>query len=222
VASLRGEDSLAIIDTASLSVRSKIKICKEPTDLSILPDSSKVFAACSGSSQVASVQLRKEDIRPPQSADALLAILNVGKVPVHLALKPDGGEMFVSNFEGNTISEIASSSNEVGGSYLIGSNPSRGLAAPDNATLYVTNFGSDTLAIYNFTVNKLIATVHVGSRPDSLALSSGDKYLFVADTGSGDIAVIRTEPNKDGKWTMTTVIPVQRHPNALAVKAIVP
>ena len=38
--------------------------------------------------------------------DHLLTLLDVGKTPVHLALKPDGGEIFVSNFGSDSISEI--------------------------------------------------------------------------------------------------------------------
>jgi DNA-binding beta-propeller fold protein YncE len=68
-----------LIDTRKLSVRSTIQICHEPTDIAILPDSSKAFVACSGSAQVASIDLK---------TDKLLALLDVGKTPVSLALKP--------------------------------------------------------------------------------------------------------------------------------------
>jgi len=44
-------------------------------------------------------------------------------MPVQLALKPDGGELFVSNFDSNNFSIIETGTNEVGGSYLIGNNP---------------------------------------------------------------------------------------------------
>ena len=55
----------------------------------------------------------------PRPADVLLSILDVGQTPVHLALKPDGGEDFVSNYDSDTISEISTPSNEVGGVQVI-------------------------------------------------------------------------------------------------------
>ena len=42
--------------------------------------------ACAGSGQVASIDLK---------TDKLLALLDVGKTPVDLELKPDGGELVV-------------------------------------------------------------------------------------------------------------------------------
>ena len=56
-------------------------------------------------------------------SDKLLALLDVGKTPIHLALKPDGGELFVCNFDSASVSVIETAANEVGGSYLIGSQP---------------------------------------------------------------------------------------------------
>ena len=232
VVTLRGEDAIAVLDASPrvVQVRSKIPVCKQPGDVVILPDSSKAFVACSGGSQVAAIQLKfagtvgdakrasnqPASTHPGSSADEdkLLAFLDVGKTPIHLALKPDGGEIFVSNFDAGTFSEIASNTNDVGGSYLIGSSPVRSMVANDNSTLYVSNFNSDSVAVYDITINRLLATVHVGNKPDALALSPNQNYLFVADTRSGDVAVIRT-----GVRALFTMIPVGRKPNALTVKA---
>ena len=82
---------------------------------------------------------------------------------VHLALKPDGGELMVSNFDSDNISIIETTTNEVGGSYLIGTHPARGLVTADNSRLYVSNFGSNTVAVYDIDVGKMIATLPVGS-----------------------------------------------------------
>jgi YVTN family beta-propeller protein len=213
-APLREEGALAVIDVPTLQVRSKINLsnCKQPGEITILPDSSKAFVACSTGEQVAAVQLKKSEAK--QEDDHLLALLNVGKTPIHLALKPDGGEIFVSNFDGETFSEIATGANEVGGSYMIGTNPVRGVVGADNATLYVSNFGSDTVAIYDITISKLLGTIHVGSKPESLVLSPNQNYLFVANTRSGDVAVIRTAVR-----ALFTMIPVGRQPNSMVLKA---
>lgn len=234
VTTLRGEDAIAILDTNSpqMQMRIKIPVCKQPSEVVILPDSSKAFVACSGGSQVAAVQLKTSPASTsggnnrtapasastqsgtPLDGDKLLALLDVGKTPIHLALKPDGGEIFVSNFDSGTFSEIAANTNDVGGSYLTGSSPVRGVVANDNATLYVSNFNSDSVAVYDVTINKLLATVHVGNKPEALALSPNQNYLFVIDTSSGDVAVVRT-----GVRALFTMIPVGRKPNALVVKA---
>ena len=153
------------------------------------------------------------------SADRLLVLLDIGKTPLHVALKPDGGEVFVSNFDSDTVSEILTNTNEVSGSYLIGKSPVRGLVSADNSTLYVTNFGSDSVGVYSIDDGKLLATVHVGSRPDAMALSPNQNFLFVVDSGAGDVAVVRTAAVPTP--VLLTMIPVGQQPNAIAVKAFI-
>src|SRR5208337_871285 len=69
----RADNSVSILDTARLAVRSAINICINPEDIAILPDSSKAFVSCSGSGQVASIALKNQT----QNAK-LLALLDVG------------------------------------------------------------------------------------------------------------------------------------------------
>jgi len=70
-------------------VHSVIAVCMNPEDIAILPDSTKAFISCSVPGQVASIDLKR---------NKLLALLDVGKSPVSLALKPDGGELITCNF----------------------------------------------------------------------------------------------------------------------------
>jgi YVTN family beta-propeller protein len=234
-------NSVSVIDAQTMAVRSTLPICQQPTDVVILSDSSKAFVACSGSAQVAVIGLslptsqtpgkeitveRKSShgrtaavpiVRASSGPDRLLTLLDVGKTPVHLALKPDGGEIFVSNFDADTISEIATGTNEVGGSYVIGAGPVRAVISADSSTLYVSNFNSDTIGVYSIDDGKLVASVHVGSRPDALALSPNQNFLFVADTAAGDVSVVRTAARQGA--VLLTIIPVGQQPNAIAVKA---
>ena len=77
----------------------------------------------------------------------------------------------VSNFDSDSISIIETTTNEVGGSYLIGKVRAHGLVTADNSRLYVSNFGSNTVAVYDIDMGKMIASLPVGSHPDGLALS---------------------------------------------------
>lgn len=232
VVSMHGENAVGVIDTSLSRVRSKLSVpdCAQPEFVAILPDSSKAFVACRGGAQVAAIQLRKPEWK--QEDDRLLTLLNVGKSPAHLALKPDGGEIFVSNADSGTFSEIATQANEVGGSYLVGSNPTRGVVASDNATLYISDSGSNCVVVYDITIGKRITkqsisgpglepvngagVIHVGSKPESLVLSPNENYLYVANTASGDVSVIRTAVQ-----SLFTMIPVGKQPSAMAVKAFV-
>ena len=216
--------SVTIIDGHTLKVRSVFPNCPGATDAVILPDSSKAFIACSAGHQVMAIALtRKEPVNEVEKSDHLLDFLDVGQSPVNLAMKPDGGEIFVSNFDSNTISEIATGTNEVGGASLIGEHPSHGIVSSDNSTLWVSNFSANSVGVYSIDDGQRINMIQVGDGPDALAFSSAGNLLFVANSRSGDVAVIRTTsyspqgPRKIG--ALFTMLPAAQHPNAIAVKA---
>lgn len=216
----RGGNSVSIIDTKSRQIRAVLEGCPGAGDIVILPDSSKAFAACSGGHQVMAMQLAHE-ARPdgrPATTDRLESLLDVGRAPVHLALKPDGGELFVSNSLSNSISEIVTSTDDVGGAYLIGADPVHGLVSADNSLLYVSNLHSQELTVYSIEDGRRLGGpgIHVGDGPSAMAFSAAGHLLFVVDTRSSDVAVVRTQSKLPAMFTM---LPAGRGPNAIAVKA---
>lgn len=210
-------------DTHPLDFRDSFSGCAEATDAAILPDSSKVFVACSGSHQVMAIWLAaspkswrgRQD--PSLQHDQMLTFLDVGDTPTHLAIKPDGGEVFSTNFGSDSISEISTWTNEVLGTYIIGSKPARAIISRDDSTLWVTNFGADSVSLYSIDDGRMEAAVRTGSRPDALALSADEHLLLVADSGSADVAVIRTQ-SASGP-ALVTLLPAGNQPNDLVTKA---
>jgi YVTN family beta-propeller protein len=230
VVSNRGDNTVSLIDAKLLRVRATLPVCQQPEEIAILPDSSKAFVACSGSSQVASIALQGGT----QKSDRLMALLDVGRTPVSITLKPDGGELMVCNFDSDSISIIETGNDEVGNSLEIGQHPSRGVVTLDNSRLFVTNFGSNSVAVYDIDLGRRIYTLTVGSRPDGLALTPDENYILVLDTQSGDVTVIqKRKPRSDGgadpryagrklepnEYGLLTLIPVGMQPNAIVVKA---
>jgi YVTN family beta-propeller protein len=151
----------------------------------------------------------------PAQSDRLETLLDVGRAPVDLALKPDGGEVFASNSLSNSVSEIYNTNDEVGDTYMIGANPVCGLVSRDNALLYVANLRSREVTVYSIDDGKRLSpSIHVGDGPAALAFSAAGHLLFVADSRSGDVAVVRTKSS-----SLFTLIPVGVSPNAIADKA---
>ncbi|MCU1223853.1 MAG: beta-propeller repeat protein [Edaphobacter sp.] len=227
----RGSSSISIFDVAPyeasrpiLHLRAAFPGCPGATDAAILPDSSKAFIACSAGHQVMAINLAaapeswaaKQD--SSLTTDHVLTLLDVGHTPVHLALKPDGGEIFVSNFASDSISEISTWTNEVGGTYTIGNKPAHGIVSGDNSTLWVSNFGADSISLYSIDDGRLVSSIHTGSAPDALAFSADEHLLLATDAHSGDVAVIRTQ-GKVGP-ALFTMLPAGSSPNSIVVKAI--
>jgi DNA-binding beta-propeller fold protein YncE len=131
-----------------------------------------------------------------------------------LALKPDGGELFVSNSLSDSVSEVVTNSDDVLGSYIIGDSPVRGLVSADNALLYIADFGSQYVTVYSINDGRRVGAIHVGDGPSALAFSNSGYLLFVVDSRSADVAVART-----ASLSLFTLLPTGRDPNAIAVKA---
>ncbi len=212
----RVSGSVSVADALSFKVRSSFDHCPGATDAVIVPDASKAFVACSGGHQIMVIGLAHSGGSMPLSSDIVLAFLDVGKTPLHIALKPDGGEAFASNYDSGTISELTTSTNEVGGAYLVGTHPVHGLVSSDNSLLYVSDFSAGLVTIYSIDDGKRVNSVRVGEGPDALAFSASGRLLLVVNAQSGDIAVVRTTTNPA---TLLTLFPAGRSPNDIVVKA---
>lgn len=208
VANRRG-NSVTLIDPASRKVRAVFEGCPGAAGAVILPDSSKVFVPCSTGHQVMAIALAR-----PGQPDRLETLMDVGRTPIDLAMKPDGGEIFASNSLSDSVSEIYNSTNEVGDTYMIGADPVRGLVSRDNSLLYVANLRSQEVTVYSIEDGKRTGSIHVGDGPAALAFSAAGHLLFVADSRSGDVAVARTATK-----SLFTLLPAGRDPNAIADKA---
>ena len=217
-----------VTDAAAPQLRATFDGCTGATDIAIIPvdakqPSTKAFVACPGDDAVLGIALAqapdswaaRQD--STATADHLLARLGVGRTPVQLAVKPDGGEIFVSNFGSGTISEISTWTNEVGGTYPIGMQPSHGLVASDDSTLWISNFGGESLSMYSIDDGRIAGSVRTGSGPDVMAMSKDEHLLLAADARSGDVAVIRTR-DRNGP-TLFTLLPAGARPNSIVVKA---
>ena len=215
-------DTTAGANDHPLQLRATFPNCPGATDIAILPDSTKAFVACSDSHQIMAVWLGvpantwrgKQD--PSLQADHLLAFLDVGKTPTHLTLKPDGGEVFSTNFGSNSLSELSTWTNEVEGTYPGVMQPSRAIISRDNSTLWVSDFGADSATLYSIDDGHIEASVRTGSHPDALAFSADEHLLLVANAGSGDVALLRTDGT--GGPTLFTVLPTGSQPNDIVVK----
>jgi YVTN family beta-propeller protein len=211
----RRDDSVSLIDPASGRVRATIGGCPGAAGAIILPDSSKAFVPCAGGHQVMVVALAQPEAHPAQP-DRLETLMDVGRAPVELALKPDGGEIFAANSLSDSVSEIYDTTDEVGDTYMIGNEPVFGLVSRDNSLLYVANERSQEVTVYSIDDGRLIGSIHVGDGPVALAFSAAGYLLFVADSRSGDVAVVRTvDPNR----VAFTLLPAGRDPNAIVDKA---
>jgi YVTN family beta-propeller protein len=205
-------------------LRAAFSGCPGASDAVILPNSTKAFVACSDSSRVMAISLAaapepSEQQNASLLTDHVLALLEVGTDPIQLALKPDGGEIFSSNFSSGSFSEINTQTNEVGGTYPIANKPAFGIVGADNSTLWVANFGAGSINLWSIEDGQKSGSVQTGRAPHALAFSADQHLLLAADAESGDVTVIRTA-DKNGLPALFTILPTGRSPNAIVIKAM--
>lgn len=205
----RAGNAVMVIDPRTGRLRAAFEGCAGAGKPVILPDSSKAFVPCTEGNGVMAIALAQ-----PSKPDRLETLIDVGRDPVNLALKPDGGEIFVSNSLSDSTSELETDSNDVLGATLMGEDPVFGLVSHDNSRLYVANFRSHYVSEYSIDDGRRVASVSVDDGPAALALSAYGHLLFAVDSRSGDVAVIRTST-----LSLFTLIPAGRDPNAIVDKA---
>jgi YVTN family beta-propeller protein len=207
-------NSLSLFDVASMTVRAVFSGCPGAGDPVVIPDSSKVFVPCSSGHQIMAIALAHAS-----QADRLEALIDVGRSPVGLALKPDGGEVFVINSASDSISEIITGTNDVQGAYMMGDSPANGLVSSDNALLYVANQRSQNVIAYAINDGRRAGWVRVGDGPSAMTFSAAGHLLFVVDTRSGDVALVRTAKMGAANEALFTLISVGHGPNAIVDKS---
>ena len=205
----RRANSATLIDPVGRKVRAVFEGCPGAAGAVMLRDSSKAFVPCSAGHQVMVIALAR-DSQP----DRLETLMDVGRAPVDLAMKPDGGEIFACNSLSDSVSEIYNFTNEVGDTYMIGADPVRGLVSRDNSLLYVASLRSQEVTVFSIDDGKRVGSIHVGDGPIALAFSAAGHLLFVANSRSGDVAVTRT-----ASQSLFTLLPAGRGPDAIVDKA---
>ena len=173
-----------------------------PRQLLSLPYNHKAFVLCPK-------RLAVMDTAAP----GLLTYLELGARPRRMLLKPDGGELYISNAEGN-ISIVDTGDNEVSGTMLAGAGADAMAVSPGGSTLYVANAAAGTISVISLASRAQLAMVRVGERPVQLALA-GD-FLFAADAGSGDLAAVRNAADPNNPNTLLTLLPSPPQPALLA------
>jgi YVTN family beta-propeller protein len=206
--------SVSLFDAGSMTLRAVFSGCPGAGDPVVIPDSSKAFVPCTGGHQIMAIALAHAS-----QPDRLEALIDVGRNPVDMALKPDGGEVFVINSASDSISEVLTGTNDVQGAYMMGDSPIKGLVSNDNSLLYVANQRSQNVIAYAINDGRRAGWVRVGDGPSAMTFSAAGHLLFVVDTRSGDVALVRTAKIGAANEALFTLISVGRGPNAIVDKS---
>jgi YVTN family beta-propeller protein len=142
---------------------------------------------------------------PPQPAQPLPTIETIigFSAPYGIALNPDNGLIYVSNYgqfnTTGTVSVVNGTTNAIVANIPVGKNPQAIVYNPANGLVYTANTLSNTLSIINGTSNSLIGSVNLGAfpgkNPTGIAINSINNTIYVTNMGSNTISVINGTTN---------------------------
>ena len=196
-------NQVAVIDTATRAILTRIPVGTYPYTTVMSADGSKVYVSNWGG-------------RIPGAGDT-----TDGMFPV--AVDPRTGIPI-----SGTVSVIDTVSNTVVKSIDVGLHPTGMALSPDGSRLYVTNANSDTVSVIDTASDSVAKTIHVGqlgpgrqpilgSSPNAVTVSPDGHTLYVANASENAIAVV--DPDTDSANAVRGLIPTGWYPTAVALDA---
>ena len=122
--------------------------------------------------------------------------ISVGSSPFGGNVSPDGSSVYVTNFDGGTVSVIDASTNTVVATVTVGGSPAVVATSPDGTRAYVANNTSGNVAVIETGTNAVVANVEVGAGSFGVAVTLDGTKAFVTNfDGGGYFSVIDTVTN---------------------------
>jgi len=132
--------------------------------------------------------------------------LQVGLHPGDIALSPDGGTAYLTNYGTPTVAIVDMASHQQTGVLTVADAPRRILVSPDGSRIYISNsgHGADTTAVlyvFDAHTRALLDTIIVGKSANGIAFDSAHAKLYVSSLDTGKLFEI--DANAD---TVTRVL----------------
>ena len=137
--------------------------------LAISPDGTRLYVTVEDPDSVDSVKVMNT------ATLSVIATVPVGRLPVGVAVRPDGAFVYVAIsfpfFSPNLVSVIDTATNSVVATVRVGDGPVGVAVSPDGSRVYVTNAGDGTVSVIDTATNSVVATVPVGVLPLGVAVA---------------------------------------------------
>ena len=157
-----------VVDTATNSVITNIPLGDfESTGITVSPDGHRIYVSniLTGTStgHVAVIDT---------ATNTLVTTIPTEFSPFGLAVTPDGSKVYVTHSFDNRVSVIATATNAVTGTILVGKAPQEGVAVtPDGSKLLVANILSNNVMIIDVATDTVVSTIEVGEAPHGLVIA---------------------------------------------------
>ena len=113
--------------------------------------------------------------------DASVQVLSLGGQPIGIDIAPNGREVWVSNFQSNTITIIDADTNQIAQTLsAAGDGPARVKFTPDGKYVWVTNSRSNELIVFDVAQRRVIRRIPTGKFSKGLLVLPDGRSAFVS------------------------------------------
>ena len=177
------DNSLTLIDAATLTVQGSLPTCKRPRHIQRSADGKQLLVAC-GESHAADVI----DLATRKS----IGRLPLGDDPEAFDLSPDGKLLFVTNEDEATLSFIEVASGKLLKTVAVGKEPEGVKVSADGKTVYVTSEVASLVHVIDIASAKVTKNIKVGKRPRRMALTADGAELWVTNELDASVSIVAT------------------------------
>jgi YVTN family beta-propeller protein len=175
---------------------------QRPHMVAISPDEQTIFAANSGSGTVSIIP----------RADGSPVAVEVGGVPMGLALSRDGGTLFVATRDGQTVSVIDTRRRRVRATWPVGGGPARLKLTPDDRRLLVTCLESGELIALDPADGSTVGRVAVGPGAEGIAIDYRRGFGYASAQGADRVVKFSLTD-----WRPVLEIATQERPDPIEI-----
>ncbi|MBI1207047.1 MAG: PQQ-dependent catabolism-associated beta-propeller protein [Azospirillum sp.] len=175
------DNTISVVDAASMTVTGTIPVGRRPRGISLSQDQTKLYVCAGDSDRVEVVDLASGKI-----TDSLPS----GPDPELFVLAPDGRILYIANENDNLVTAVDVTTKAVVAEIEVGVEPEGMAVSPDGSLLVAT---SETTSMAHFIDTKsheIVDNVLVGSRPRVAQFSIDGKRVWVSSEVGGEVTVI--------------------------------
>lgn len=175
--------TVIVIDTATNKVVARIPTEDPPFYLAFSPDGGRLYALGMGSSIAV--------IDPATARVVNTFRMDATSMMGHLAVRPDGKELYVTNDADNTVTVIDVETGRTIARIPVGKGPHGVAATVDGRHVVVGDRGQADISVIDTRSKTVIETREVGRRPEHLTATPDGRYLLIGrDIGANQLLLV--------------------------------
>ncbi len=175
------DNTITLIDTASLAVIGTVPTCKRPRHMQIAPDGKRLFVACADSNAADIIDL---------ASRKSIGRISLGEDPEAFDFSADGKTLYVSAEDDGELVMLDAVSGKKISAVEVGKEPEGVKTSPDGKLVFVTSEVASLVHVIDVATAKVVKNIAVGKRPRRMAITPDGSQLWVTNELGSSVSVV--------------------------------